>query len=155
MAAGLPLVVIMEKGAEAAEALNVTEIFYNRVADHIRNQPDAARSHAFDKQRMDELIQALDGWDDLSTQERSRRNKEIGNNRAYKMCKKFCVLDIAGELALVDLVHAPGDGPPVRKLGTLARLPHCLTFCTRPPCVPCVWSVVPAFVWVIPLVLVY
>ena len=42
MAAALPLVVIMEKGAEAAEALNVTEIFYNRVADHIRNQPDAA-----------------------------------------------------------------------------------------------------------------
>ena len=93
----------MEKGAEAAEALNVTEIFYNRVADHIRNQPDAARSHAFDKQRMDELIQALDGWDDLDAQERSRRNKEIGNNRAYKMCKKFCVLDIAGERALVDL----------------------------------------------------
>ena len=58
---------------------------------------------------MDELIQALDGWDDLDAQERSRRNKEIGNNRAYKMCKKFCVLDIAGERALVDLVHAPGD----------------------------------------------
>ena len=113
MAAALPLVVIMEKGAEAAEALNVTEIFYNRVADHIRNQPDAARSHAFDKQRMYELIQALDGWADLDAQERSRRNKEIGNNRAYKMCKKFCVLDIAGERALVDLVHAPGDGPPV------------------------------------------
>ena len=53
---------------------NVTEIFYNRVADYIRNQPDAARSHAFDKQRMDELIQALDGWDDLDAQERSRRN---------------------------------------------------------------------------------
>ena len=113
MAAALPLVVIMEKGAEAAEALNVTEIFYNRVADHIRNQPDAARSHAFDKQRMDELIQALDGWEDLDAQERSRRNKEIGNNRAYKMCKKFCVLDIAGERALVDLVHPPGNGPPV------------------------------------------
>ena len=113
VAAALPLLVIMEKGAEAAEALNVTEIFYNRVADHIRNQPDAARSHAFDKQRMDELIQALDGWDDLDAQERSRRNKEIGNNRAYKMCKKFCVLDIAGELALVDLVHPPGNGPPV------------------------------------------
>ena len=91
----------MEKGAEDDEALNVTEIFYNRVADHIRNQPDAARSHAFDKQRMDELIQALDGWEDLDAQERSRRNKEIGNNRAYKMCKKFCVLDIAGERALV------------------------------------------------------
>ena len=75
MAAALPLVVIMEKGAEAAEALNVTEIFYNRVTDHIRNQPDAARSHGFDKQRMDELIQALDGWDDLDAQERSRRNK--------------------------------------------------------------------------------
>ena len=55
----------MEKGAEDDEALNVTEIFYNRVADHIRNQPDAARSHPFDKERMDELIQALDGWDDL------------------------------------------------------------------------------------------
>ena len=35
----------MEKGAEDDEALNVTEIFYNRVADHIRNQPDAARSY--------------------------------------------------------------------------------------------------------------
>ena len=83
MAAALPLLVSTEKGAEDDEALNVTEIFYNRVADHIRNQPDgdAARSHAFDKQRMDELIQALDGWDDLDAQERSRRNKEIGNNQ--------------------------------------------------------------------------
>ena len=113
MAAALPLLVIMEKGAEAAEALTGMEIYYKRVTDHLHNQPDAARSHAFDKQRMDELIQALDGWDDLDAQERSRRNKEIGNNRAYKMCKKFCVLDIAGERALVDLVHAPGDGPPV------------------------------------------
>ena len=95
VAAALPLLVIMEKGAEAAEALSGMEIFYKRVTDHLRNQPDAARSHAFDKQRMDELIQALDGWADLDAQERSRRNKEIGNNRAYKMCKKFCVLDIA------------------------------------------------------------
>ena len=112
----------MEKGAEAAEALNVTEIFYNRVADHIRNQPDAARSHAFDKQRMDELIQALDGWDDLDAQERSRRNKEIGNNRAYKMCKKFCVLDLPleqGEIqhstrALAPWPAAAGESLPHR-----------------------------------------
>ena len=54
----------MEKGAEAAEALTGMEIYYKRVTDHLHNQPDAARSHAFDKQRMDELIQALDGWDD-------------------------------------------------------------------------------------------
>ena len=115
VAAALPLLVIMEKGAEAAEALTGMEIYYKRVTDHLHNQPDAARSHAFDKQRMDELIQALDGWEDLDAQERSRRNKEIGNNRAYKMCKKFCVLDIAGERALVDLVHPPGNGngPPV------------------------------------------
>ena len=56
MAAALPLLVIMEKGAEAAEALTGMEIYYKRVTDHLHNQPDAARSHAFDKQRMYELI---------------------------------------------------------------------------------------------------
>ena len=38
MAAALPLLVIMEKGAEAAEALSGMEIFYKRVTDHTMYQ---------------------------------------------------------------------------------------------------------------------
>ena len=71
----------MEKGAEAAEALTGMEIYYKRVTDHLHNQPDAARSHAFDKQRMDELIQALDGWDDLDRRRAGAQPQEQGDRQ--------------------------------------------------------------------------
>ena len=136
----LPLRVIMEKGAEAAEALNVTEIFYNRVEDHIRNQPDAARSHAFDKQRMDELIQALDGWEDLDAQERSRRNKEIGNKHLGT-----CLPAVARALAVpagcvqassaggLSLAEQTGSFWPARSCRADFASPHS-TKSNTPPC---------------------
>ena len=73
----------------------------------IPHQPDCSIARV--QQRMDELIQALHGWDDLRA---GAQPQEQGDRQQQGLQDVQEVLrpDIAGELALVDLVHLPGNG---------------------------------------------
>lgn len=61
-------------------------------------------SHTFSKDTLGDMLRLLHGWDGKSAQERSSANKSSGNNKLYKMSKKFCVVELPGHGEEIDLV---------------------------------------------------